>query len=102
MELSRPNYQRFLCSVKQDLETTTDENGQKFKDGFGNEYENKFLYDDLTITGKLLYDRYRTWCESNGEQNKLTQNKFLTMIPTYIERKKTSKANVYILATINA
>jgi hypothetical protein len=55
--------------------------------------------DSTEITATELYDRYRIWCGDNHEKLK-SSTKFFMDIKDNITKKKTKKANVYDLTTI--
>lgn len=101
MEISKPNYIRFLESVKEDLSVTTTHDGSPFFDTFGNTYNNRFLHNGDAIRADSFYLRYREWCSKTGEQSILTNTKFGTMIKKYISSKKTKTGICYCLSSIN-
>jgi hypothetical protein len=100
IDLSKPNYLRFLATVKEDLCTLVDDEGNKFRDNFAMEHDNRFMYSSDEIPSLTLYNKYITWCETNGERNKATETKFGSMIKEYIDKKRKASGYVYILSTL--
>ncbi len=64
--------------------------------------EQKSNPGQLLISGTKLYDRYRTWCERNGERNYSNSTKFGLAIKDKIDKIRTAKGVFYVLDSIKA
>lgn len=101
IDISKPNYDKFLMYVKEEISIIVDENGNKFKDYLGNECENRFGIVGDYINSTMFYERYCKWCDSNGEKNKLSHTKFSTMISSYITKERKATGICFKLSSIN-
>ena len=51
------------------------------------------------IQAKLLYDKYKVWCQENGERNVVSSTKFGTIIGQQLKKQHTNKGSFYELPT---
>ena len=49
------------------------------------------------IKATELYEKYRNWCNQNGERNIITNTKFGMMIKDKLVKKHSRTGNVYVL-----
>ena len=84
INLSKPNALKFLDYLKEEPLTRFNQET--------NESENI-----KTIKPIELYEKYKNWCNHNGERNIITNTKFGLIIKDKLVRKHTKLGNIYIL-----
>ena len=84
INLSKPNALKFLDYLREEPLTRFNQET--------NESENI-----KTIKPIELYEKYKNWCNQNGERNIITNTKFGLIIKDKLVRKHTKLGNIYIL-----
>jgi phage/plasmid-associated DNA primase len=84
MNISKPNAIKFLDFLKEEPLTRFNQ-------------ETSEVENIKEMKATELYEKYRNWCNQNGERNIVSNTKFGLILKDKIERKRNKLGNVYVL-----